>query len=126
MEVFSQNSNLGPLFSFVKYLPLRTPWGYDENDLETYSNSTIISKLTLLLFGVACIVIGSLSFFFEDKQRRAMYLQYLILLQIIQAFFLHMPFVEPPETERYSRELKEFWLILGVTSGVVMMLSFRD
>ena len=126
MEVFSQNSNLGLLFSFVKYLPLRAPWGYDENDLETYSNSTIISKLTLLLFGVACIVIGSLSFFFEDKQRRAMYLQYLILLQIIQAFFLHMPFVEPPETERYSRELKEFWLILGVTSGVVMMLSFRD
>ncbi len=126
MEVFSQNSNLGFLFSLVKYLPLRTPWGYDENDLSTYTNSTIISKLTLLIYGVACIVIGSLSFFFDDKNKRATYLQYLILLQVIEAFFLHMPFVEPPETERYSRELKKFWLILSVTSGILMMLGFRD
>ena len=126
MEAYSVNSNLGFLFSFVKYLPLRVPWGFDEANELTHHNSTILSKLLLLLFGLACIGFGSLTIFFQDKERRASLLQYLILLQLIEAFFLHTPLVETTDTDRYSRELKKFWLNVSVISGILMMLGFRD
>ena len=88
-------------------------------------NATIFSKLLLHAFGFGCISLGALSFFFEDRQKRVKYLQYLILLQFVEAFFLRVPWVESKDAIDYSADLKKFWLNLSVISGTLMMIGFR-
>ena len=74
METYSLNYKLGIFYRFAKYLPLKTPWGYDENDETTWDNATKFSKLFLGLLGLGFIVLACLSYFFEDKHRRSNYL----------------------------------------------------
>lgn len=88
-------------------------------------NATIFSKLLLHAFGFGCIALGALSFFFEDREKRVKYLQYLILLQLVDAFFLRVPWVESKDAIDYSADLKKFWLNLSVISGTLMMIGFR-
>ena len=88
-------------------------------------NATIFSKLLLIAFGLGCISLGALSFFFDDRQKRAKYLQYLILLQVVEAFFLRVPWVESKDAIDYSADFKKFWLNLSVISGTLMMIGFR-
>ena len=113
------------IFSFVKVLPLRQPWGYNESDPATEMNATIFSKLLIHAFGFGCISLGALSFFFEDRHKRAKCLQCLILLQLVEAFFLRVPWVESKEAIDYTADLKKFWLNLSVISGTLMMIGFR-
>ena len=88
-------------------------------------NATIFSKLLLLAFGFGCICFGGLSFFFENREKRVKYLQYMILLQLVDAFFLRVPWVESKDAIDYSVDLKKFWLNLSVISGTLMMIGFR-
>ena len=67
METYSVNHTFGFIYSFVKYLPLKTPLGYDENVDSTWDNATKFSKLVLGLLGLGYIVFAGLSYFFEDR-----------------------------------------------------------
>ena len=124
----SDLQNYYPSYSapFIQYLPLQSPWGYDPNDAKTISNPTILSKLIIFGFGFAILTSTSLCYLYGDREKRVTYLQYLFLLQILDAFLVHIPFVEERESESYSRDMKRFWLTLSACSGIMMMLGFRD
>ncbi len=90
-------------------------------------NSSLLSKIIVFLYGAAILVFGSASFFFfDDKDQRAYFLQLLIITQFIDAFLLHFPFVEEKTLDTYSRDMKYFMLTLGVTSGILMLLGYRN
>ena len=101
IETYALNHILGIFYSFVKYLPLKTPWGYDEKDEATWDNGTKLSKILLGLLGIGFIAYACLSFFFEDRQKRGIYLQYLLLLHSLDMFLVHPPWIEPYHTDSF-------------------------
>ena len=67
-------------FNFRKYLILQNVYGFDPQDDGSYIYPTLLSLLLIILYGSANLFISILSYFFDDKDKYARYLQYLILL----------------------------------------------
>ncbi len=84
------------------------------------------SKLVIFTYGLAVLGLGSASFyFFDDKDKRAFTLQLLIILQLVDAFFIHLPFIEEKTLDTYSKDMKYFMLTLSISCGIIMNLGYR-
>ena len=88
--------------------------------------ATYFSSIFSVIFGLVSISLGALFAFFDDRDKRDKFAQYLILLQIFDAFVLHFPFIEQPGMNTYHRELKHMTYSLGVTFGLIMALGMRN
>ena len=82
-----------------------------------------LTKLMILLFGLANLVCGILILFFEEKRKRNMFLQVLFLLQMLNAWVLHFPFVE--HLDNRGREMKHFMLSIMIAFSLVMLAGYR-
>ena len=82
------------------------------------------SKLIIFLYGLATLTSGIFILFFEEKKKRNVFLQVLVLLLIFDAFVLHNPFVEHLDSR--SRELKHFMLSTMIGFSLLMICGYRS
>lgn len=75
------------------------------------------------MYGALTLISGIGILFFDDKSKRNAFLQVLIVLQLIYAFFMHNPFFEQDIAR--SREFKHFMLSMMITFSLFMIMGYR-
>ena len=81
------------------------------------------SSYIMILYGLLLFLLAVGFVFFEDKKKRTKIIQYLILLQVYDAFVMHNPFVE--NYEMRSLELKHFIMDIMIAFALIMVAGFR-
>ncbi len=82
-----------------------------------------LSWLIIIALGLIQLVLGSLFLFFDDKHRRRIIVEVLVLQQVFQATIVHLPIVE--NSESFGTEMKHFLTNLMIAFGLVMVLGLR-
>eukprot|EP00347_Sterkiella_histriomuscorum_P019845 403340083 len=83
-----------------------------------------LSPLIIPIYGLI-VLLTSIGFvFFEDMKKRVIFIQILILMQLLDAFIVHNPIIE--NYEMRSTECKYFMLDFLIIFTLVMIAGFRD
>ena len=117
MEAHFINNYPSISFQFRSYLPLQT--------LRGEPSSTDLSKLVIILYGAAILVLGCLSFFYEDRKMRSLFVQLLFLLQIFDAMVLHQPLVEDRHLDTFGCEVTHCALTVAICFSLMMVVGQR-
>ena len=93
-EAHLQNNFPSIAIPIRQYLPLQ----YTKSP----QDAAPLSKLLVIVYGLAMLGFSGFFILFDDKKQRSYYAQWLILLQLLDAFFVHWPFFEDREMDMYS------------------------
>jgi hypothetical protein len=81
------------------------------------------SSLIILIYGLGTLISGVCMLFFDDKKKRNIFLQILVILLIFDAFIAHNPFVE--QLDSRPREFKHFMLSIMIAFSLFMVAGYR-